>query len=558
MASKSLTFDIYGRDKTASKTLDGIGGSANKMGATFAKVGKVIAAAAAVAVVAWAKSSIDSLARIESINAQTTAVLKSTGNAAKVSATHIEDLATALEKKTATEGESIQEGANLLLTFKNIRNEVGLGNDIFDQTTSVMVDMARAMGTDVSSGAVQLGKALNDPIAGISALSRVGITFTDDQKKVIESLVESGDTMGAQKVILQELQDQFGGSGAAFAETFAGKVDLIGHAWGEVGEAVFTKAMPALSDLADWVLSDGIPALDSFFDGIEKNKDILGPAAIAVGTLTAAMWLLNAAMAANPVGLVTAGLIAVISMTAGVTVAFNGIWEWMAEHPWSVVLAPLGLGGVVGTVTFLVNMLIKKGPELQAALAIMSGAFTQFVADIALNITKAAVWIGGLPARVALAAAGSIVAMRNLGVNMVAGMIEGMAAKVGDAVRMVTSIAGRIVRGAKSALGINSPSRVFRDEVGKWIPAGIVAGIADGKSSVDAAINGLVETPEVSRRSVSITAAPAASSAVPGMGASGASQVTNYNTFNAPAIETQDPLAYATVMGREFGRQMAG
>lgn len=554
MASKSLTFDIYGRDKTASKTLDGIGGSANKMGATFAKVGKVIAAAAAVAVVAWAKSSIDSLARIESINAQTTAVLKSTGNAAKVSATHIEDLATALEKKTSTEGESIQEGANLLLTFKNIRNEVGLGNDIFDQTTTVMVDMARAMGTDVASGAVQLGKALNDPIKGISALSRVGITFTEDQEKVIKALVESGDTMGAQKIILQELQDQFGGSGAAFAETFAGKVDKIGNAWGEVGEAVFTKAMPALSELADWVLSDGIPALDSFFDGIEKNKDILGPAAIAIGSLTAAMWLLNAAMAANPVGLVTAGLIALI---AGTAFLFTDAGEdfVLSFTGWMLQITGGFISFAAQTVGMFLGFFTNTGGMFSDFFARTGAGMASFVLGVAVGIGKAVEWVLTLPARLAFAGVGSIAAMRNLGVNMVAGMIEGMAAKVGDAVRMVTSIAGRIVRSAKSALGINSPSRVFRDEVGKWIPAGIVAGIADGKSSVDAAINGLVETPEVSRRSVSFTG----SSSSPTIGsASAVTNVTNNNTFNAPAIETQDPLAYATVMGREFGRQMAG
>ena len=323
MASKSLTFDIYGRDKTASKTLDGIGKSASGMGKTFAKVGKVIAAAAAIAVVAWAKSSVDSLARIEKINAQTTAVLKSTGNAANVSAKHIEDLATALERKTATEGESIQEGANLLLTFKNIRNEAGKGNDIFDQTTGIMVDLARAMGTDAPGAALQLGKALNDPIKGISALSRVGITFTEDQENLIKSLVESGDMMGAQKVILGELQSQFGGSGAAFAETFAGKVDLIGHAWGEVGEAVFTKAMPMLADLADWVLAEGIPALNDFFDGIEKNKDILGPAAIAVGGLTTAIIALNAAMALNPIILLIGAIGALVGIIAGFGVALN-------------------------------------------------------------------------------------------------------------------------------------------------------------------------------------------------------------------------------------------
>lgn len=481
MASKSLTFDIYGRDKTASKTLDGIGGSANKMGEQFAKVGKVVAAAAAVAVIAWAKSSVDSLARIESINAQTTAVLKSTGNAAGVSAGHIEDLATALEKKTASEGEAIQEGANLLLTFKNIRNEAGAGNDIFDQTTGIMVDMSRAMGTEAGDAAVQLGKALNDPIAGISALSRVGITFSEDQKAVIEALVESGDTMGAQKVILQELQDQFGGSGAAFAETFAGKVDLIGHAWGEVGENLFTKAMPALEDLADWMLEEGIPALDDFFASVVENKDILGPAATAVGVLTAAMWLLNAAMAANPVGLVAAGLIALVAMFTWVTINLEELQETNVNAAQSVVDFFTSVGSSIGG----------------------------FASEVGANIVLIVAWLVGLPGRVAASLVEMTARMRNAGADMINGMIDGMMSRAGGLLSRIREIASSVVNAAKDALGIQSPSTVFRDEVGQFIPAGLAEGIDGGKSKVTAAISSLVDVPAVPRVNGPTVAAPA-------------------------------------------------
>jgi phage-related protein len=198
----------------------------------------------------WGKAQVEALGRIEQINTQTASVIKSTGNAANVTAEGVEALAGKLEGLTGTEAESIQEGANLLLTFKNIRNEAGAGNDIFDQTTTAMVDMARAMGTDASSGAMQLGKALNDPVAGIAALSRVGITFSEDQKTLIKSLVESGQTMEAQKIILGELNSQFGGSGAAYAQTYAGKIDLLGHAWGTFGETLFTGVMPALGTAA--------------------------------------------------------------------------------------------------------------------------------------------------------------------------------------------------------------------------------------------------------------------------------------------------------------------
>jgi hypothetical protein len=84
------------------------------------------------------------------------------------------DLATAVSKKAGIDDEAIQSGENLLLTFTNVGNEVGKGNDIFSQATQTMTDMSVALGTDMKSSAIQLGKALNDPVQGISALQRIG------------------------------------------------------------------------------------------------------------------------------------------------------------------------------------------------------------------------------------------------------------------------------------------------------------------------------------------------------------------------------------------------
>jgi hypothetical protein len=219
-------------------------GSIGSLGRNFAIAGAAIAGAGAII----AKNA-QSLARIERITAQTESVLKSTGTTANGTAKDIANLAGSLENLTATEAETIQEGANLLLTFKNIQNQAGAGNDIFNQTTAAMVDVARAMGTSASTEAIRLGKALNDPIKGISALGRVGIQFTEDQKAQIKALQQSGDLMGAQKIILAELQSQFGGSGAAYAKTFSGQLELMGHELGTIGEEATMAVMPALQGM---------------------------------------------------------------------------------------------------------------------------------------------------------------------------------------------------------------------------------------------------------------------------------------------------------------------
>ena len=236
-------FDSKGL-KQAQHALNKVRGNFQNLGRNFALAGAAFAGAAAVIT-----KSAQALARIESINAQTAQTIKSMGNAANVSAEQVEDLANRLEAMTATEAESIQEGANLLLTFRNITNQLGAGNDIFNQTTAIMVDMGRALNEGAASSAIRLGKALNDPIRGLTALRKVGVGFSEEQENQIKILQESGDIMGAQKIILAELQAQFGGSGQAYAATFAGQVELLNHELGALGEEATLAVMPALRDM---------------------------------------------------------------------------------------------------------------------------------------------------------------------------------------------------------------------------------------------------------------------------------------------------------------------
>jgi Holliday junction resolvasome RuvABC DNA-binding subunit len=239
------SFDPKGL-KSANAAFGNLQGSVRSLGSNFAALGVALAGAGALIA-----KNVQSLARIESINAQTAQTISSMGNAANISAKEVEALAGQLEALTATEAESIQEGANLLLTFRNITNQAGKGNDIFSQTTAIMVDMGRALGEDASGSAIRLGKALNDPITGLTALRKVGVGFTAEQEAQIKTLQNSGDIMGAQKVILAELQAQFGGSGAAYAKTFSGQLELMGHELGTIGEEATLAVMPALQGMIE-------------------------------------------------------------------------------------------------------------------------------------------------------------------------------------------------------------------------------------------------------------------------------------------------------------------
>jgi phage-related minor tail protein len=186
--------------KSMADEVDKAGGKSGVLGKAFAGV-----AVAAVGVFAGVKllgGFLSEAQEAQTVAKQTAAVLKSTGGAAQVSAKGVDMLSTALSKKSGIDDEVIASGANVLLTFTKVANQAGKGNDIFNQGASIALDMSRALGTDLQGSVIQVGKALNDPIKGITALQRVGVSFTEQQKEQIKTLVVSGDTLGAQKVIL--------------------------------------------------------------------------------------------------------------------------------------------------------------------------------------------------------------------------------------------------------------------------------------------------------------------------------------------------------------------
>src|SRR3990167_9213104 len=154
------------------------------------------------------------------------------------------ELATSLTQVTRYSDEAIISAENILLTFTKVKD------DVFPGATAVILDMSTALGQDLQSSAIQVGKALNDPIKGVTALQRVGVSFTASQKETIKALVEMGDVAGAQALILQELQVEFGGSAEAAGQTLAGQLDILKNALGNVAEEVGTALLPQLTTLA--------------------------------------------------------------------------------------------------------------------------------------------------------------------------------------------------------------------------------------------------------------------------------------------------------------------
>jgi len=268
------------------KKTDDAEGHLSKIGDKIGDVAKTAAVVGIPALVGFGVASVKAFAESEQVAAQTANVIRSTGGAAKVTAGQVSALASDISKMSGIDDEAIQSGENLLLTFTNIQDRAGKGNKIFSQATGIMADMSVALGQDMTASAMQLGKALNDPIKGVTALQRVGVTFTDEQKKQIKTMQESGNVAGAQRVILEELRKEFGGSAKAAGDTFAGSLNKLKVMAGNFMEEVGGRLVPILTQVGQY-LGDNLPqaidrlrpiwqGLADFVTGFTKGIDDFG------------------------------------------------------------------------------------------------------------------------------------------------------------------------------------------------------------------------------------------------------------------------------------------
>ena len=159
--------------------------------------------------------------------AKLNAVLKATGGAAELSAAQMRAHAAALQTLTGVSDDAIVNMQAILATFKLIKG------DIFKRATQAVMDMSNVLGQDLRSSAVQLGKALNDPILGVTALRRVGVQLTRQQEEMIDKFMEVGDVAAAQNIILKEVESQMGDAAKAAGQTLGGE---LGKLWGTISD----------------------------------------------------------------------------------------------------------------------------------------------------------------------------------------------------------------------------------------------------------------------------------------------------------------------------------
>ncbi|MBU3098747.1 MULTISPECIES: phage tail tape measure protein [Clostridium] len=223
------------------KSLATVGGGFSKLASIALKAGAVVGLGLGL------KDMVTKASAGQQKLAQLDAVLKSTGGSAGMTQSALLKLADAQSKVTTFSKGTTMAAESLLLTF------TGISSKTFPSTIKAAQDMSTAMGTDLNSSVMLLGKSLNNPAEGMGRLAKSGVTFTKQQKEQITTLQKSGKTMEAQKIILAELSKEFGGSATAKAKTFAGQMTILKNSMSGVESSLGMILIPYLTKFATTV-----------------------------------------------------------------------------------------------------------------------------------------------------------------------------------------------------------------------------------------------------------------------------------------------------------------
>ncbi len=286
-----------------------------KVGKQMQSVGKNLTLGLTVPITALGIKSVQAFDKQAKAIAQVEAGVKSTGQAAGFATEQLLKMASDLQNKTIFGDEEILFGAtSQLLTFTNIAGEQ------FERTQLAALNLATRLDGDLKSASIQLGKALNDPVANLSALSRSGIQFSKDQTEVIKQLANTNRLAEAQTIILDELETQYGGAAEAAAMAGTGPFKQLSNVLGDIMEdfgAIISEALlPFISKLKD--LADRFKNLDP---AIKKTIVTVAALAAAIGPVLATMGF----MVANIIPAMAAGFTALTGPVGLVIAAISGI-----------------------------------------------------------------------------------------------------------------------------------------------------------------------------------------------------------------------------------------
>lgn len=351
----------------AQKELRSTGKAMQATGAQIATAGAAMTATISTAFVGLGFHLLKGSQDAAHASGQVSAALDSMGAASGKALPQLQRAAEALRNLTGIDDDEIlTKVTSNLLTFGNV------AGDVFDRAQLSILNISARMKTDLMGSTMMVGKALNDPIAGLAALRRVGIQFTEQQQAQIKAMAGANDMAGAQAIMLGELERQFGGAAeaAAKADIWTPLKTALMDLEGAFEPLVRNVVGPLIQSFADMTRSLAAlsPETQKFILIGGAIAAALGPALIAIGAVVAAAGTLIATLgtggAMAGVGVAIGAMVpfilpvaAAVAAVVGAFLLFRDDVEPVLRRLWATTQETLGpaLGELFATVGDLVR-----------------------------------------------------------------------------------------------------------------------------------------------------------------------------------------------------------
>lgn len=515
----------------------GAAGAAGFAGGFKKIIGPAMILAGAAALGNFAKEAFVAAQESKVANARIDQIAKQMGLFGKETDTvtkRLDEYSNTVMKQTGVDDESIKVIQAKLLTFKEIAKSADITGGAFDRATVAVLDL-NAANLGGGNAAVALGKALNDPIKGITALNRSGVSFTAAERDKIKALTESGQILQAQRMILEAVETQVGGTAAA---TVTGTA-LMSTAYGEVKESIGALFEGPVDGLAKsfaekvlFPLSEGITKVKEIFevDGMAGVLEYLNGlrTQLSEALLNSLPGIIDAIVAfiptliQNSVTMITSLITAITNslpaIIDGAILLFNGIIEALLQVLPQIIDAvvkaipviidaivkalPLIIAGAIQLFLGVIDGLLRALPQIVTALVnaipqiikaitdslplIIDGAVELFLGIIdglldALPQIIDAV-IDAIP-QIVDAILKAVPLFIEAGIELLKGLAKGIIDNIPRIIgTAIQGVGDFVIKTFKNLMGIKSPSTVFAG-FGGDLMVGLAGGITDNASA---------------------------------------------------------------------------
>lgn len=283
---------------------------------------------------------------------------------------------------------------------------------------------------------------------------------------------------------------------------------ILQNVWNTIGPIIMTALTAIITGIQTFITTI-TPLLQA---GIQNIQTIFQTATTIISTVWNGLWNTISTVVQGAWTIITTIINTALTVIQGIIqlalAVVNGNWSaaWsaiqgIASAVWGGIQGVVSAG--VGMVSGVVSAACSTIRSVWAALwngvrSIVSSVWGGIVGTVSNMVGRVGSVVSGIGGTVRSAVSGAGSWLVDAGRNIIQGLINGITGMVGSLYSIITNALSGLVDKAKNALGIHSPSRVFRDEIGVMVGRGMALGIDDSAHVVSRSMDSLVSTMSLS------------------------------------------------------------